>query len=532
MNNQPKSDSLWEKIKQYLANVFSSKISGDDKKASDSKDESDDRSYIEFLPIDELSIEQGIADAKGKLSEKGYLLPHLRWRWSIFKSKESETNNGGHNYDMRSWKLGFADGCKNIVRNLNVELIKSAIDAEKIKTYPAKLKQLIIADDAKISSVEMQRQHFKGRIKFYEKELAKNNNRLEQLEKKQEKIINERIQAQDEKVQKKAFDFARFIAGLMLILAGIVLVIADVALSITVIYAFGIKKVKQVSLQEAILDPEKWAQHWEGIILALGIASITFFFKYVYDRFIHHPESSRSASEKIIIGFIGMIALVTVALLAHLRAEYIILLMKNPIGLNSSLQFGGASSMTNQPAPSISLVVNETVAFWSMFLIALLFPIMGAICLSEGFNRLTTFLSLVLQSLVEFLSRIKHRIALAMGTASWNALGGEIVHLKRDIAGNEKQIEKLQETIFKLDADVALKEKLRGERLNALDEYEKRWTPIKQVEVFLYLHGYEWGQRSYYTQNHYQRAVSICTESILHRSNGSIRAHDDVKKIG
>jgi len=493
MNNETNGTGTWEKIRLFI-------FPNHNGNGAQSADEPiDRRNYIESLPIDSENIEQGITSTISEIKQRYSSVSSFPWRWHFLKTKQREKNEPGLNYDMRSWYVGLADGAENVLSSLNPQLIEVAIKEEKIRTYPFAVKQAIAAAQAKIFSIGIERKHYQTIINDLKKRRTEQLKKLKQDEADQQKKINEQ---QNNQLDKKATEFAQFFSGLFLLLAGVTLVIADIALSITVVYAFGIVDVESnVPLPRTILSIDKWKEHWDVITLVIGIAYITFIFKLVYEMLVRNSEEKVPLAKKLILGGVSIIALITIGLLAWFRAEYVISEMKE--------LFSGKS-----------LPVNEQISLLTMFCIALLFPLMSAICLSEGMFQVIKSLTSVTESFLKFLDRIKNRVTSAVATAKWNALAGEITQLKREIKVTEDGIDKTKHALFELEKDVILKKSLIKEWKGALKNYEKRWEAIEETEVYLYLHGWNWGQKYYRTHNPYKRAVYATLENISRPQTG------------
>lgn len=473
------------------------------------------------------------------------------------------TDSQGLTYDMKQFRIGLTDGYLGTSPAHNLNSLEKSFEIEKALAYPLRIQERIACNEAKkifleanvkekeeeIEKIETEKQQCQPKLdnllqkreKLIEEEIAfeeqlieerrKEQLELEKQEKEQRRSeeemhrkeeelrlleLEQRIKAKEaetEEDEHKHNRLAKFFTGLFLLIGGLIFLVADVSLSIAAIYALGFQDVGDIRWADAVFNPSIWATHWEGVFVCFGIASITFFFKYLYERLIYSNVPFRMR-EKLVLSFIALLCVVTVGFLGKIRADYLI---NNVVGLaqkaaqneniiTQPVNPSAENQIPQPPAPNSTGIQNDLIfgvpkrdAFLAMFLTTILFPFVGALMLTEGLNRTT--------GLMKGAFKINPKELLAKFTPSnRKPLKKEFEHkiperLENEIKQLQKKIEVLEMRKGQNLEDIrkARKEKEQIEKLiivwqDAIKAYEVRWDQIGQLEKLLYIHGYEQGR--------------------------------------
>lgn len=503
-----------------------------------------------FLPI---SYKHRTEDEK--LSLDGYELPGITYRVHTSATQPSvlpdaPANFGGQVYNMEQFKIGLNDGYAGMSPVHNIKNLVNTQEIEKALSYPLRPNERIAAAEAKKVWLDLAIEQRKDELEKLDQKEQALRPRLDSLLEQRDKRVKDEIEFENQQIensrQEKQADkesietldenteeanhqnmFVKLITGLFLTLCGVIFMIADIALSIAAIYALGFQDVGGIKWGETIFNPTYWKTHWEGVSICLGIAAITMFFKYAYDRLVHSPTPFKRV-EAIIFSVISVICVTTVCFLGVLRADY---LLKNmSVAAQETVQSNTATApeasaptrSTAQPQTQGNqddfLGVSKTVAFATMFLTTMLFPILGAIALSEGLSRTFGGLGLILQETAKPFSRLTEKVSTAMqqsGPAT----------LEREINTTEAQISQVDDkrSLIRQELNAAERQKQLVDRLipvwqNALAAYDNRWQAIKQLERLLYIHGYEQGRILRGSQGAYKIISGILANELTLRS--------------
>jgi uncharacterized membrane protein HdeD (DUF308 family) len=308
--------------------------------------------------------------------------------------------------------------------------------------------------------------------------------------------------------------FTRLITGLFLTLCGVIFMIADIALSIAAIYALGFDDIGGTKWGATIFNPSKWETHWEGVFVCLGIAAITIFFKYAYERLVYSTKPFKR-SEAIIFTVISIICITTVCFLGVLRSDYLLKNMAAAAQItteSNTLPAQGVTpptGSTTQPQTQGNqqdfFGVSRNVAFGAMFLVTILFPLLGAVALSEGLSRTFDGLGTILLQTTKPFSRL-------------TVLEREINAAEAQISQVDDKRKQIRQELNSAEREKQLIDQLIPVWQEAIKAYENRWETIKQLERFLYIHGYEQGRILRGSQGAYRIISGILANELTLRS--------------
>jgi hypothetical protein len=263
-------------------------------------------------------------------------------------------------------------------------------------------------------------------------------------------------------------------AALLLLAAG-VFFISDVALSVAAIDILGFDDAAG-GWNAVILDLSAWPRYWDAVFICFAIASLTFIFKLLYDIAKYPPVKSRTRLERLYLVGIALGAWMLNLALAELRAQYVV---------------------ANQMA---ELQIDSAHVHFSFFVLAALFPLFGAICFSESFERFAQ----VWQRTVG--RRARERKLQREGTGEHEDLVPEesealdLAEVRLRDAGSalnaaEDAVAQTEELVRSDQRKKLLLQNLLPvwqEQVDLLSS-EKRWEAYRQRDLALHRCGYEYG---------------------------------------
>ncbi len=506
----------------------------------------DDTDEELFLPIQDRQVYEEL---------EGNTLPGVTYRVNTMATKSLQLPGlpeeyKGLAYDMTQFNIGLTDGYLGVSPKQNLENLSESCELEKAMAYPLRINERIASNEAKrvalaediarrqselekleteiareemsLGSLQEQREAFiKDEIAFEQSliehrrnehlEIEKNDiqrrineiearfleREREQLEKIEELQKNKDIEEEEETVRKH-HPLAKLITGLLLVAGGAVFIIADIALSIAAIYALGFRDVTVdaggdsvvIPWSEAIFDFAVWGTHWEGVFVCLGIAALTFFFKFLYERMIFDKIPIGLHEKYILIG-LSVLTLITILFLGKIRADYLI---------NEVVQANQAmAAQTNGTSGNTFLGVSQQDAFWGMFLTTLLFPMIGALMLSEGLNRMFRSLGrLNWVQVRDVMPGAKEKEAVfetrAYEPALPQRLDSEIKRREKNLVQLNDNRNKCQSALLRFRKESKQIECLIPVWREASAAYQGRWDKVLVLEKLLYIQGYEQGR--------------------------------------
>lgn len=425
-------------------------------------------------------------------------------------------------YKEKQFEIGISDGYHGIPPKFNLNILESIQSIEKTLSYPLRIKEKIALYKAKKRMFEVELNNRNNKLNEIDKTKNDIENELKSLrklyndieaenfqtevnlkKKELERLINEeddRIeQNSQEKLKQnqsiKHSNIVTFISGLLLTISACFFVMADIALSISAIYALGFKDKNSLKWGDVIFDTSKWDTHWEGISICLAIAFITFFFKYIYD-FFRDEKLSLSKKQKYVMVPIGLICVVTIFVLAILRAEFLV---------NNALE------------NKLFLGVHPMLAKVSFILPTISFPFIGAILLSEGLHKIFTTFSKLYKVPYTKISSIRNWSKITNVDFQPGTLKEKIIEKEEKKTEITEKLEEVKDIIVKIQARIEQIDQHIPLWNDAIDSYNERLLAIPGMDNSIYLHGYELGKTFKAKSGPYRLLVEKMSQQ-LHRS--------------
>lgn len=502
-----------------------------------------------------------------KLNLEGYELPGITFRVQVNDTQpsvlpEAPPAFSGLHYSEDQFRVGLNDGYANIERELNIKNLPQAHEINKALSYPLRPLERIAAAEAQKVWLDLFIEQRKNELEELEKTEKDWQTRSVSLQDLRKKRMNDEFEAEEQRralagkeqaepvieVKEESSGqqnvLVRFITGVFLTACGLIFMVADVALSIAAIYALGFQDVAGIPWSQTIFDTSMWKSHWEGVFVCLGFAAITIFFKYAYERLVHSTAKLKGF-EFAFFTTLFIICSVTVIFLGVLRADYLLKNMQAAAEIDTQALMANSQSPavpdSTKPAPVTTdeqefLGVNRQVAFGSMLLTTILFPLLGGVALSEGLSRLFGGLGEIFHNIARPFSRVTKKFTEVAQNAAPTALEKENHIVDSRLNAVYHQRRQLRDELNKAEREKFLIDQLLPVWQKALEEFKAGVKNMHELEILLYQHGYEQGRILRSSQGTYKIISGILTneltrhsdENTLEATNGKINGGSEL----